>query len=226
MADNLADSKVWRNPLFYILGSQTLSHETLSFFLQHEFKAECVILDGNSLEKLIQDVKISETHQILFLVNGSEDDVEAILTKLHSISRTSTQRLNIALFNLQIDSRIEKWAFAKGVQGFFYKSDTLKHMLKGLQSLLRGEIWMARSLLADFALQGNIAKGGLVVENTNLTQREVQVLALVSVGASNEEIAEKLFISQHTVKTHLYNVFKKINVPNRFQAALWAAKHL
>jgi DNA-binding CsgD family transcriptional regulator len=49
---------------------------------------------------------------------------------------------------------------------------------------------------------------------------------MISVGAKNEEIADKLFISPNTVKTHIYNIFKKIDVPNRLQAALWAAKHL
>ena len=59
-----------------------------------------------------------------------------------------------------------------------------------------------------------------------LTPRELEILALVSIGANNEAIAEKLFVSPHTVKTHLYHIFKKINVPSRLQAALWAAKHL
>jgi LuxR family transcriptional regulator, positive regulator of biofilm formation len=48
----------------------------------------------------------------------------------------------------------------------------------------------------------------------------------VGSGAQNDEIAEKLFISPHTVKTHLYHIFKKISVPNRLQAALWVAKNL
>ena len=59
-----------------------------------------------------------------------------------------------------------------------------------------------------------------------LTSRQAEVLALITVGATNDEIAERLCVSPHTVKTHLYNIFKKINVTNRLQAALWAAKNL
>ena len=60
----------------------------------------------------------------------------------------------------------------------------------------------------------------------NLTERQTEILALVVIGATNDEIADRLCISPHTVKTHLYSIFKKINVPNRVQAALWAAKNL
>ena len=59
-----------------------------------------------------------------------------------------------------------------------------------------------------------------------LTERQIEILAMIAIGATNDEIADKLCISPHTVKTHLYKIFKKINVPNRVQAALWAAKNL
>ena len=64
------------------------------------------------------------------------------------------------------------------------------------------------------------------MEASILTPREIEILSLVAIGAKNEEIAEKLYISSNTVKTHIYNIFKKIDVPNRLQAALWAAKNL
>jgi LuxR family transcriptional regulator of csgAB operon len=65
------------------------------------------------------------------------------------------------------------------------------------------------------------------IENeAGLSSREMEILALISIGASNEEISEKLYISPHTVKTHLYHIFKKIKVPSRLQAALWAAKNI
>ncbi|MFW6139166.1 MAG: response regulator transcription factor, partial [Spirochaetota bacterium] len=63
-------------------------------------------------------------------------------------------------------------------------------------------------------------------ETYHLTSREIEILTLIAIGKRNEEIAEKLFISPHTVKTHLYNIFKKINVSDRLQAAFWAAHHL
>lgn len=63
-------------------------------------------------------------------------------------------------------------------------------------------------------------------EIDDLTRREKEILKLISNGLSNQKIADHLFISPHTVKTHLQNIFSKINVKQRLQAALWAAKHL
>ena len=61
---------------------------------------------------------------------------------------------------------------------------------------------------------------------SGLTDREKEILDLIAAGYSNQQIADELFISPHTVKTHLHNIFKKINVKRRLQAALWAAQNL
>ncbi|HEA69509.1 MAG TPA: LuxR family transcriptional regulator [Desulfobacterales bacterium] len=58
-----------------------------------------------------------------------------------------------------------------------------------------------------------------------LTLREKELLFCVASGASYDQISYDLNISLNTVKTHIYNIYKKINVSNRFQASLWAAKN-
>ena len=63
-------------------------------------------------------------------------------------------------------------------------------------------------------------------KNKLLTPRQLEILALVAIGATDTEIAEKLGISASTVKSHLNRIFKKIDVPNRRQAVFWALSNL
>jgi len=58
-----------------------------------------------------------------------------------------------------------------------------------------------------------------------LTRREYEVLILIAEGKNNKEIADDLFISEKTVKNHVSNIFKKIEVNDRTQAAIYAYKH-
>ena len=98
--------------------------------------------------------------------------------------------------------------------------------LKGVKTVIDGKLWLSRDIMTKciFEDTGKDKSAKSLVEN--LSQRQIEVLALVAVGATNDEIADKLCISPHTVKNHLYSIFKKINVPNRVQAALWAVSNL
>ena len=62
-------------------------------------------------------------------------------------------------------------------------------------------------------------------EENNLTARELEVLELIAEGLINKEIAKRLYISEKTVKNHVSNIFRKINVSDRTQAAIYAFKH-
>lgn len=73
--------------------------------------------------------------------------------------------------------------------------------------------------------RGEYKAGKHQTPNFNLTRRETHVLQLLAKGQSNTEIASRLLISPHTVKSHVINIFNKLGVSDRVQAAVWAARH-
>ena len=122
---------------------------------------------------------------------------------------------------------IEEDAIELGVRGFFYDSDPLERLPKCLQATLNGELWAPRKILTNAILRKRsfLSTSSRKAENS-LSKREIEILNLVMIGATNKDIAEKLFISPHTVKSHVYNIYSKIDVPNRLQAILWAMANL
>ncbi len=103
----------------------------------------------------------------------------------------------------------------------------LDHIIKGIQAIFEGELWLSRKIMTRYILNNH--RQSLPPnkdKSTFLSRREEEILLMVAEGVTNEDIADKLCISRHTVKTHIYNIFKKINATSRFQAALWAVKHL
>lgn len=111
-------------------------------------------------------------------------------------------------------------------RGLFYRHDPLERLIEGLRKILVGELWLSRHLLSHLLSHYRQEKGVPQHPNIILTNREQQILQKLMTGASNMEIADSLFLSEHTVKTHLYNVFKKLNVKNRTQAVTWAKEYL
>jgi LuxR family transcriptional regulator of csgAB operon len=132
----------------------------------------------------------------------------------------------MAVFNLIRGLRIEKELVKRGVRGIFYANDSLDQFQKGIHRPMEGDIWISREIMSRFIPETGEAKRLPTNEPSVLSKREVEILNLVARGAMNTEIGEKLFISRHTVKSHLYNIYKKIKVTNRLEAALWAKENL
>jgi DNA-binding NarL/FixJ family response regulator len=208
----------------YIAGEDNFFHSALSYVFERELCPKCIVLkNGESIptEEITQN-----TDGSLILIDSMERDFEKELISLGFNDGSQGRNMIVALFNVQKGTGIETRAFIKGIKGFFYRSDSLSQMLKGLRALDQGEVWISRDILVRIAMESRGKKALKIRETTGLSHREIEILALVSIGSSNGEIADKLFIRPNTVKTHLYRIFQKIKVPNRFQAALWAAKNL
>ncbi len=214
----MAKSKV------YVLGHSTLFNELLCYALENKLQMDCTVAD--SVEQALSEQSADDEQEKLFLIDFMDDLYENCLSDIESRRSEMGKLITIAIMNLVPGTGIEHDALRRGVQGFFYKQDSLTLMIKGIDTVSMGEIWLSRDILVNIVLNSNIVHIPPGQQRAGLTNREVEILSLVSMGSTNDEIAGKLFISPHTVKTHLYNVFKKISVDNRFQAALWAAKNL
>ncbi|MDV6252147.1 LuxR C-terminal-related transcriptional regulator [Vibrio sp. EA2] len=131
------------------------------------------------------------------------------------------------LINCDGDIPIEDLFIWNTLAGIFYTSDDIQTLQVGIDKVLHGDMWFSRKFSQQYIthLRQN-SKPVNTHSPTILTRRERQIITFLSMGASNQEIAEQLFVSENTVKTHLHNIFKKIEVKNRVQALIWAKENI
>ena len=209
--------------IIYILGPIQLQNSLMASFLERTTGAKCFSIETISGIGKSDDGDFQERKLVLWDCFGK--NMQEFLLEYKANAQRISFVDSVALFNLSQGLGIEERVMPLGVQGFFYREDSLEKVAKGVKSIFKGELWVSRSIMSRYIKKENGEKSLLKGGNSILTAREAEILAMVASGATNEQIAEKLFLSRHTVKTHLYNIFKKINVPNRLQAVLWAAKN-
>lgn len=212
------------NKLICVVGPRRFQNELIASFLERETGAQCVPTVSIRQISFMDKRKPDTQKQVLWDCLG--EDLETLIIEIESHGKRVLARDLVTFFNVPEGLGIEERAVMLGVRGFFYEHDSLDIFLKGVRAIFDGELWLPRKIMTKFILKNKLRESSHNVDRMALTQREHEILTMVAVGATNEEIADKLCISPHTVKTHVYNIFKKINVPNRLQAAFWAAKNL
>lgn len=111
-----------------------------------------------------------------------------------------------------------------GADGYLLKDSDSHELIRAIYYVHQGEKFIQPSLIP--LLNSRLISRDMDREKINaLSEREIEVLRLVSVGFLNKDIAEKLFISERTVKNHLFNIFKKINCSDRTQAAVFCIRN-
>jgi NarL family two-component system response regulator LiaR len=114
-------------------------------------------------------------------------------------------------------------AIKAGALGYLLKETSTKELLQAIHDVYRGESSLhpaiARKLIRELNRPSNLPPA-----DEPLTEREIEVLIFVARGYSNQDIANALFISERTVRTHVSNILSKLHLANRTQAALYAIK--
>ncbi len=134
--------------------------------------------------------------------------------------------VKIVILSVEDDHDTIFEAIKSGAQGYLLKNleaDQLFEMLDGLQ---RGDAPLSGSIAAKILAEFNRppASEKEFPLHEQLSEREGQVLELIAVGMTNKEIAEKLVITENTVKTYISNILVKLHLHNRIQAAVYAVQ--
>lgn len=204
-----------------IVDDHALIREGIKKLLELEESFEIVALAGDGYEAL-EVVKATRPDVILLDINMPNmngidclkqiklqfPDIKVIMLTIHEDAEYLIETINI------------------GAEGYVLKDADVSSLIKAIQKVVQGEVYIHPTLSGILVREYKRKDRNMAdaIEN-NLTKREYEVIRLISKGFNNKEIAIELFISEKTVKNHVSNIFKKIKVTDRTQAALYAIKH-
>lgn len=146
------------------------------------------------------------------------------LNGLEVLKELKKRGLEYKILILTIHNELEYLVKAMdiGVDGYVLKDSELAVLKKAIFTIDEGNSYIQPSLTPLLKAKIDQFKETKVEE---LTKREIEVLKLIARGMYNREIADELVISEKTVKNHISNIFRKIDVTDRTQAAIFAIKH-
>lgn len=170
---------------------------------------QCVeLLDENRTDVLLLDINMP-------LMNG-----------LQVLQYIRENRMKVKVLILTIHNEVEYLmrAVELGVDGYVLKDSDSAVLKKAIFCVNRGESFIQPELTPILKVKLE-EKSNQSNDDDALTKREIEVLKLLAEGLFNKEIAYMLAISEKTVKNHVSNIFKKINVSDRTQAAVYAIRN-
>jgi len=164
----------------------------------------------SKVENIAQEL---EKHQPdLLLVDMTSDVTFSVLSSLHGVA----SQARIVLWVHAISTELALQAMSLGIRGILRKTLPVETLVRCLSRVNEGELWFEKALTDSI----------MGARRYSLTRREGQLVALLSQGLKNKEIATALTISEGTVKVYLSRLFQKLGVKDRFELALYGLKNL
>jgi DNA-binding NarL/FixJ family response regulator len=199
-----------------VVDDHVIVRNGLKQFMATADDIELVGMAANGVEALALVAELKPDVVLMDLSMPEMDGVEA--TRRIVAEHPGVRVLVLTSFSDQ--TRIMD-ALRAGAEGYLLKHSEPDEIAAAIRAIHEGG-----SPLDPKAARVLLESRRTAAESDNLTDREREVLLLVRAGLANKQIARKLEISERTVKAHLTNVFQRLGVSDRTQAALWASQHL
>lgn len=211
-----------RNISVLIADDHSLMREGLKQILELEPDIKVISLVSNG-EEVVREAQRHKPDVILLDINMPR------MNGLDALRRLKDIGINSKIIMLTIhDAREYLYETIRiGANGYVLKDADSDTLIKAIRDVKEGKSYiqpcLSELLVKELNSRGEKSKESSLIES--LTKREYEVLTLIAEGMNNREIAEKLFISEKTVKNHVSNIFKKIDVSDRVQAAIFTYRN-
>lgn len=202
-----------------IADDHSMIREGLKSLLELEGDIQ-VVAEAEDGVDCLEKLKICTPDVLLLDINMPRKNGLEVLQTLKS----SKSKIKVLVLTVHNEVEYLMKAVDIGVDGYILKDSESAELKKAIFSIVEGENYIQPSLIPALnskMIEKNRDEGKI----ESLTKRELEVLKLLAVGMYNKEVAEKLNISERTVKNHVSNIFKKIEVTDRTQAAVFAIRN-
>jgi two-component system nitrate/nitrite response regulator NarL len=208
-----------------IVDDHILFRQGLVSLLQSEPDFQVVGEAGSAREAV---AKAAALHPHLILMDFNLPDSSGVEAAREIL--TEFPDCKIIFLTIYADDEKMLEAVRNGACGYLLKNVPIAQLLKALRSTQDGEAAISRSMMTKVMNELARSAGQVLPDrNTNnldkLSSREIDVLRELSTGASNDEIAKRLFISKNTVKHHVHSILDKLEMENRNQLAKTAKRY-
>ncbi|SET80666.1 two component transcriptional regulator, LuxR family [Natronincola peptidivorans] len=207
-------------------------------------KIKILLVDDHSLVRqgLKQIIELEKDIEVIGQAGDGEEAISKVqelnpdivlldinmpkLNGIHTLRRLKDMNntIKIIMLTFHEDKEYLFETINLGANGYVLKDAESDSLIKAIRDVNNGNSYIHPSIATDLVKEFN-NRGVKEDEDLRLTRREYEVLTLIAEGLNNKEIAFNLFISEKTVKNHVSNIFKKIHVNDRTQAAIYAYKH-
>lgn len=201
-----------------IADDHALIREGLNKILSYEDDLN-IVAEGVSGEDLISKIKGKEVDIVLLDINMyGMDGIETL-----KVIKDRWPKINIIMLTVEKQKRKIREAMDIGASGYVLKESAGNEITNAIRTVYTGGKYIDKSLIDTFINDSNnVSFEGTDILIDSLTNRELRILLEISNGLKNKDIAEKLYLSEKTIKNYVTSIFRKIEVEDRVHATIFA----